>query len=390
MSQMTPMATTAPDDTAMRSCTPNVLFVDDEPHVLAGIADTLHGLNVRVLTAGGPSEALEILTREPVAVVVSDERMPGHSGTVFLGEVRRRHPQVVRMVLSGSADPQLISQAVNHAGVFRYLLKPCTPADLILAVEQGLEAHAIQQPGTAESRVDLSIDEALAGLRMAMQPIYASHSGEIVAHEALLRLPSHMDAGPADLIQAAYHEGRLWEVERAVRTCIAARMPFRPAGSDVFINVHPHSLLDPQLYSRRAPLGPHARAIVLEITERGSLTDIEDVRQRIMRLRELGYRVAIDDMGSGHSGLNAFTTILPDFVKFDRELISSMHRIPAKLKLVSSIVTVCRELGIETIAEGIEHQQDLVAARDMGCNGLQGYLLGRPADAFHLQPFSMA
>jgi DNA-binding NtrC family response regulator len=127
-----------------------VLVVDDEPDVRAAIADMLHRRGVHVLTAGAAADALEILAREAVHVVVSDERMPVMGGTAFLREVRRRHPQVVRMVLSGSADPLAISEAVNQAGVFRYLLKPCTPADIVLAVERALEAHAAQQTDPRE------------------------------------------------------------------------------------------------------------------------------------------------------------------------------------------------------------------------------------------------
>jgi EAL domain-containing protein (putative c-di-GMP-specific phosphodiesterase class I) len=84
-------------------------------------------------------------------------------------------------------------------------------------------------------------------------------------------------------------------------------------------------------------------------------------------------------MGSGYSGLTTFTSLLPDFVKFDRELTSGMHASPAKRKLVSSIAAVCGSFGISTVAEGIEDREDLQAAREVGCTYLQGYLLGRPA-----------
>jgi EAL domain-containing protein (putative c-di-GMP-specific phosphodiesterase class I) len=361
---------------------PYALFVDDEASILDGISMALHGRDLRILTAATPHAAFELLSREPVGVVVSDEQMPAMSGTEFLTEVRRRHPEVVRMVLSGTMDPRTISRAVNEAGVFRYLLKPCTPADLGLAVEQALEAHVVHKSGAQPKRRDVDIDEALKRLHMVMQPIYASRGGEVFAHEALVRLPEDMHASAGDLLDAADASGRLWEVERAIRASIASVIQTRPGGSSLFVNLHPRSLLDPQLYATRDPLAPLADAIVLEITERGSLEEVDDLRQRVTSLRALGYRVAIDDMGSGYSGLTAFTTILPDFVKFDRELIRAMHSTPSKHKLVRSIAAVCRELNITTVAEGVEDENDLLAAREMGCNLLQGYLLGRPAEAF--------
>jgi EAL domain-containing protein (putative c-di-GMP-specific phosphodiesterase class I) len=366
-----------------------VLVVDDEPEVCAAVADTLHRRGLTVLTASGAADALQILAREAVHVVVSDERMPLMGGTAFLGEVRRRHPRVVRMVLSGSADPQAISKAVNDAGVFRYLLKPCTPADMVLAVEQALAAHAAQQihPDDEDGdRAGVSVDETLAHLRLALQPIYTSCDGALFAHEALLRVPDSLCAGPEALLRAARHEGRVWDVDRAVRACIAGRVPYRPEGTALFVNLHPQSLLDPQLYSRRDPLAPHARHVVFELTERASLTGVDDMTGRLARLREMGYRVAIDDMGAGYSGLNALTAVLPDFVKFDRELIRLMHAVPAKRKIVGSMVTVCRELGIRTVAEGIERREEWEAVRDLGCNCMQGYLLGRPGDSFCRDP----
>jgi EAL domain-containing protein (putative c-di-GMP-specific phosphodiesterase class I) len=377
-------ATLTPPKTQERPA-PYALFVDDEANILEGIAVALRSRNFRILTATSPKEALEVLSREPISVVVSDEQMPVMSGTDFLTEVRRRHPQVVRMVLSGALDPRLISRAVNEAGVFRYLLKPCTPGDLKLAVEQALEAHAVRLTGAPENPVSVSIDDALPRLRMVMQPIYRS-GGALFAHEALVRLPEEMGVGAGDLLDAADAQGRLWEVERAIRTNIASRMAERPAGTVVFANLHPRSLLDPQLYTTADPLARHTDGIVLEITERGSLEEVDDLHRRIEALRGLGYSIAIDDMGSGYSGLTAFTAILPDFVKFDRELIRAMHSTPSKHKLVRSIAAVCRELTIMTVAEGVEEWNDLVAAQEMGCNLLQGYLLGRPGPAFTSAP----
>jgi len=365
---------------------PKVLFVDDEPGILGGIALTLRGRSFKVLTAGGAAEALDLLSREHVAVVVTDERMPVMGGTALLREVRRAHPRVIRMVLSGSVDPIAISRAVNEAGVFRYLLKPCHPEDLTLAVEQALEAGAMQQSVPLPRHLDLRVDDAISELQMEMQPIYAGRTGALFAHEALLRLPDRLRATAIDLLEVAEREERLWEVERAIRACVASRMPASPSGTGVFVNLHPRSLLDPQLFSPVDELAAYAPSVVLEITERDSLLEIDDLRPRIDALRRLGYRVAIDDMGSGYSGLNALASVLPDFVKFDRELIQSMHKVPVKLKLVRSIATVCQELGIATIAEGIEDEQDFQAARTIGCTYLQGYLLGRPNADFRRSP----
>jgi EAL domain-containing protein (putative c-di-GMP-specific phosphodiesterase class I) len=230
------------------------------------------------------------------------------------------------------------------------------------------------------------VDEAIAGLRMVMQPIYRSHDGDLLAHEALLRVENGVPTNADDLLDAALRSGRLWEVERTVRGLVARRMAARPLGSAVFVNLHPNSLLDPQLYNSADPLVRYAPSVVLEITERSSLGEVADLPVRLKALRSLGYRIAVDDMGSGYSGFNAFA-IQPDFVKFDRALIQSARSAQAEYKLVSSIATICRDLGIATIAEGIEDEADLDAARSMGCSHVQGYLLARPAEAFRTGPY---
>ena len=129
----------------------------------------------------------------------------------------------------------------------------------------------------------------------------------------------------------------------------------------MFVNLHPNSLLDPQLYTPADPLAPFAADVIIEITERSSLAEVSDLAARLAALRDMGYRIAVDDMGSGYSGFNALA-IAPDFVKFDRALIQSAREAQAEHKLVSSITAVCRDLGIATIAEGIEDAPNVTSA----------------------------
>lgn len=364
---------------------PTVLLVDDEASTLAAIALTFRKGNFHVATATSAAEGLARLATGDVAVVVSDEHMPGMGGTAFLAEARRRHPNVIRMVLSGSSDPHSISRAVNEAGLFRYLLKPCKPTELVRAVEQGLEAYELARVRPAGSGVAVNVDHAIDALHVEFQPIFRFATGRLYGHEALLRLPAEFKASAIDVLDAAEREDQLWRCERAIRAAIAARMVDRPAGTLMFVNLDPKDLLDPRLYSRRDVLALHARAIVLEITERSSLAGIDDLSDRVTALRDLGYRIAIDDMGAGYSSLTTFVTLMPDFVKLDRDLINRLHEVPAKRKLVASLASVCAGLGISTVAEGIECQEELMAARQAGCTHAQGFLLGRPGPNF-VQP----
>jgi two-component system, probable response regulator PhcQ len=122
-----------------RTRQPVVLLLDDEPNVTAGLKRALHNEPWKILTAATTGGAFDILSREAVDVVVSDERMPGMSGSQFLSEVRRKYPHTIRMILSGQADLEAAVRAINEGEVYRFLLKPCNPADLRITIRQAME-----------------------------------------------------------------------------------------------------------------------------------------------------------------------------------------------------------------------------------------------------------
>jgi EAL domain-containing protein (putative c-di-GMP-specific phosphodiesterase class I) len=146
----------------------------------------------------------------------------------------------------------------------------------------------------------------------------------------------------------------------------------------VFVNLHAMELADNSLLAADAPLSRHARRVVLEITERAPLEEIKDVAARVGRLRSLGYRIAVDDLGAGYAGLTSFAHLEPEVVKVDMSLIRGIDQSPMKQKLLGSIVSLCRDLGIEIIAEGIETTAERDALVRVGGDLCQGYLFARP------------
>jgi EAL domain-containing protein (putative c-di-GMP-specific phosphodiesterase class I) len=120
---------------------------------------------------------------------------------------------------------------------------------------------------------------------------------------------------------------------------------------------------------------------VLEVTERASLEHIPDVRGRVRSLRQLGFRVAIDDVGAGYAGLTSFVALEPDIVKIDMALIRGVDREPIKRRLIGSMVSVCQSMEILVVAEGVETEAEQRVLVDLGCDLLQGFLLGLPAVA---------
>jgi EAL domain-containing protein (putative c-di-GMP-specific phosphodiesterase class I) len=149
--------------------------------------------------------------------------------------------------------------------------------------------------------------------------------------------------------------------------------------SVMFVNLHPEDLVDEALYQTSSPLTPFAHRVVLEITERASLEHIGNVRDRVARLRALGFRIALDDLGAGYAGLTSFTQLEPEFVKLDMELIRGIHQNDMKRKIVRSMVELCHDMGKSIIAEGVEVLEEKQTLAELGCDLFQGYLFGRPS-----------
>lgn len=361
------------------------LLVDDDPTLLRSLATALRKQPFDVVTAETVEDAWSVLDRGGVDVVVSDERMPGTPGSVFLTGVRRRHPDVQRIVLTGQADMTATIAAINEAHVFRFLTKPCSAPDLAEVIREAIQARLatmLQRSGDLDGLSVTAFEDALATLTIAYQPIVAAGTGRLVAYEALLRSPHPAFPTPPMLVDLATRLDRAAELDRLVRALVAADFPDAPPEASIFVNLIPSSLADPALLADDDPLRPWADRVVLEVTERAPLDSIEDVSARLAALRSLGYRIALDDLGAGYSGLTSFATLHPDIVKFDMELIRDIHLSSTRSKLVTSMVGLCNELGVAPLAEGVETDVELAHVVELGCELVQGYLVGRPARRF--------
>jgi EAL domain-containing protein (putative c-di-GMP-specific phosphodiesterase class I) len=172
------------------------------------------------------------------------------------------------------------------------------------------------------------------------------------------------------------------ELGRRIRDLAAASFEHAPPDTLMFVNLHTRDLLDPLLTSENAPLSRYARRVVLEITERGAVGDIKDIRSRVSALRDLGYRIAIDDLGAGYAGLTSFALLEPELVKLDMSLVRGVHASPIRQKLIGSMTQLCKEMGMQVVAEGVETIEERECVRELGCDLLQGFLLAKPGKPF--------
>jgi two-component system, probable response regulator PhcQ len=121
-----------------------ILLVDDEANVTDALKRTFRREPYEFLTATSGAAALELLGRIPIQVVISDEQMPGMSGSEFLSAVRKQYPHTIRMILSGQASLEAAVRAINEGEVYRFFLKPCNPTDLLFTVQQALAQRRLE------------------------------------------------------------------------------------------------------------------------------------------------------------------------------------------------------------------------------------------------------
>jgi EAL domain-containing protein (putative c-di-GMP-specific phosphodiesterase class I) len=245
--------------------------------------------------------------------------------------------------------------------------------------------RALEPDDVATRLLDLEtkLASCLAALQMNFQPIVHAASRARFGYEALLRSKDKALPHPGAILDAAERLERITTLGRAVRAQCAKVIADSPAERGVvFINLHLLDLFDKQLTSPFSPLSKVASRVILEITERTSLEGQHDVRYRVAELRELGFRIAIDDLGGGHARMGTFTPLDCDFVKLDMSLVRDIDKHPMKQRLVRSVTELCKQQGIKLIGEGVETDAEAKVLVDLGCDYLQGYLIAKPAPPF--------
>lgn len=374
-----------------RGPTASILAVDDDPAMLRLLASALGRAGYRAIDANSGAQALSLLETERVDAIITDLAMPGMPGMEFMRRVRERDPDLPILVITGAPAVDTAIGSID-IGVFRYLTKPITPAEIVRAASDAVHARALAQVRRAayshmvtSNQNEPSREALLAALDtswLACQPIIKRDSRQVVAYEALLRTKSTELPHPGAVFSAAEHLDMVSTVGRVVRRHAATLCEKMPDGALLFLNLHPYELLDDALFQAGAPLTMHAGQIVLEMTERTSLESIPDARARVASLKELGFRIALDDMGAGYAGLTSFAILEPEFVKIDLGLVRNVDSEPMKQTLIRTIVRLAQDLGIDVIAEGVETPAESVALDAIGCTLQQGYLFARPAPPF--------
>jgi EAL domain-containing protein (putative c-di-GMP-specific phosphodiesterase class I) len=365
-----------------------ILLVDDDDFFLNACVRMLQLWNHEVVSVTSSDEALRRVRERDFDVILSDINLPGTNGIDFLRAVRSHDKDVPVILMTGGPEIETARLAVE-CGAQSYLIKPLSMPQLKEAIDKQIREHhllrrqrkilAVSEQQAHETEVLREhFEGALAGMWMAFQPIVSWSSKSVVAYEALLRTTFKPLTSPADILAVAEKLGEVHRLGHRTRGLIAKVMAEQPDLPGVFVNLHVLDLLDEELFADDSPLLPFAARIHFEITERMAIEKIADTHERIERLRKLGYKIAVDDLGEGYSGLNSFAALEPDAVKLDMSLIRGIEKAPTKRRMVRALASLCRELGTPLVAEGVETQAELDTLLELGADWLQGFLFARP------------
>jgi EAL domain-containing protein (putative c-di-GMP-specific phosphodiesterase class I) len=372
-----------------------VLLVDDDPAVRRAYSRLLAAAGCKVQAAAGGEEAVELIKATPFDVVLSDIAMPGMNGLEFLRTVREHDLDVPVVLMTGGPALLTAIQAVEY-GAFRYLMKPVEESELLSVLGRAARLHrmaslkrqALELLGTDggwlgdRAALETRFAKAIETLWIAFQPIVSWGTRRVFGFEGLVRNNEPSLARPPELLDASERLGRTRELSRTIRARIAASAAEAPPDARFFVNLHAIDLLDDELYSGKAPLTLLAQRVVLEVTERASLEHVKDLHQRAGALRRLGFQIAIDDLGAGYAGLTSFTQLEPEVVKLDMALVRGVDTRETKQRVIRSMVSLCAEMGIVVVAEGVETPAERDRLVDLGCDLMQGYLFAKPGSGF--------
>jgi EAL domain-containing protein (putative c-di-GMP-specific phosphodiesterase class I) len=372
----------SPDTAEAGTSRGRVLVVDDDGAFALTCARMLDAFGYTVRVANDGQSATRMATEEHFDAVVTDINLPDQNGIQVLQEVRKTDTDMPIILVTGQPDLDTARAAVEW-GAISYLLKPVSATQLEREIDRALHRrrttsrmHIVEDQEKRQEGMSELFSRALAGLWMAFQPIVSWSHKSIVGYEALVRTNEPSLSSPLDLLKTAEDLKQIGLLGQRVRRHVASVMSACSYPSPMFVNLHSLELLDKSLYDPASPLAAFAEQIYFEITEQTAVDDTQEFLARTRRLRSLGYKIAVSDVGA--SGLGNLALLEPDAVKLEMSLFRKIENVAVKRKLMRAVVTLCQEMDVPFIAEGVETEAE---RDDFAANGgdlMQGYLFARP------------
>ena len=212
------------------------------------------------------------------------------------------------------------------------------------------------------------------------QPVVDLETLDVIGYEALSRGPAGSGLeSPAVLFAHSREAGLSAELDRLCRRVALAALRGLGANRRIFLNTQADHLADPEwqdghLEARLAEAGLGAGDLVVEFPQTGAIADESALERWVAELKRRGFRVAIDDIGTGYAGIQAFERLRPDYLKVDISLVRNIESNLIQQEILGSLVSIGRRLGASVVAEGIETEQELDYLKSHGARFGQGFL----------------
>lgn len=270
------------------------------------------------------------------------------------------------------------------------MVELCTHVDTNILDEQKM--NCLSQSALGRIMLEIFAEHSLT---THFQPIVDVNTHQVYAVEALTRGPEQSPLfSPLSLFGTANDFDCLEEMDWLARQIAIANYKKMEAihqnRAKLFLNVTVNLLQRTRQTGRTLQclkeMGLSPEQVVIELTELQPVEDYEQFLNSIRHYREMGFMVAVDDLGSGYNGLRIWSEVKPDFVKIDRHFIQDIDRYSEKQNFLEVMVTLSKKMGTKIIAEGIETQEELAFLESLSVDYVQGFLLARPQPQIVMQP----
>jgi diguanylate cyclase (GGDEF)-like protein len=283
------------------------------------------------------------------------------------------------------------ARLLRHADAALYWCKRHGRTDV-----QVYDAGRHGQAGDERNAVELAAAVATVAAKRTLtplyQPIFSLATGAVIGHEALVRPAAGSGFHDAEsLFTAAEATGKTVELDAACLKVVAAAAGTIPEGRYLAVNLSPRTLEAEEFSAAvlAATFDKHGidpSRIVVELTEREVVEDIDRLRRNLEDCRQMGIRVAADDVGAGNAGLRLLSEITFDLVKIDLSLVQSGVLRQSSMAVMRALRDLAVRSSATIVAEGIETTHQLEVVRDLGLAAGQGYLLARPSRTLITEP----
>jgi EAL domain-containing protein (putative c-di-GMP-specific phosphodiesterase class I) len=369
-----------------------VLILDDESIVLDMLAACLRMPGLHLTTCLEIEAAEALLTCSRFDVVVTDlsvSQLGGLEGMRLIRFVTANFPDTSVYVLSGYVD-QAVRDLCAVLGVTAVLEKPGGLTQLrTLLLGHGAGASGANGSGEAGEvqQVEL-LEDFLASntIHSVLQPVVKLREGapfEVFGVEALARGPATSVLGnPTLLLAYAAQKERLFEADMVCIRAGLVEVGHLRNQVTLFLNVRPRSLTNPdftvKLLDELQMAGLEAKHVAIELTEQQTIVNPRAFASSLEKLRESGFRIALDDFGEGSSNLNLFQSLHPDFLKISGTFCRGLAHDPFKQIIVQSTAEMASRAGTATVMEAVETAEDAAVLHLLGIDYAQGYFFQRP------------